>query len=573
MEPLNKKQFERQLVRRFCNDFHAGYKKNKHNVRYNGKLLAYYKRDNAPVHEFHFLKQKQRSLFYISKFVECGFDSSCFEDLKINIVVTKTKPFLKITGNSVTPSLILYLRYTYHLGMKIYKEYSEQFQVYDKPESQLNLFLQLGGVESTMNFIQTIYHLLDYLYLGLHGDYAYSVAYWLSELDIQDPKKLKSFPEDIKHSQHQNLLKINQIIEKSQVWMRHQKPKGWYSPSWPLFSSNKVRREWFKDNYNGTKNKNVLIFCSEKKNQIGYTTNTFVIRRLNKMKLILKGKTNRTHASFFMIGSKKINIKINGGSYPFGGRKPPSITHGTTYALDIGSFSIMNIPKGSRKKVFEDLKEIYSLPYELEDDDLQQLGNSEFDEENYFAKEQYYRYLSTSFEVSVAITQSIILTLPSQIIYGDIFALIAAVGGLYDYYNSLNLDDEKKNEILRYIEQIKILYDPAIHYHHWHVDWIPDDAINVGEIDKNSIVPSKPGIYSGIVRNLKELKKRSRISIKTPSSGEIESVEKLMEWGKFNLDKQLLPVGNIDDDEFILKWVGIQMNTNQIGRIRLQKGF
>jgi len=312
--------------------------------------------------------------------------------------------------------------------------------------------LKLGGPAAVYELVEGIVRLLDMWYLGVHGDYALAVASWLV-----DTLQIKPYVSSVRSSKGSASGMEERIAHGMWQWA------GGEAYSRLVHERQKEFTAWIADKPYGNEIPNSPKPPSmDLAGHLGYTVNAFLIPRLDRLMTMIGGDA-------LEYGGKKVKVFETAGSYPRGGRKPPSVSHGTTYGIDL-DLEIANAPKLSSEasarsaiKGWRDICERFtragvdvgtgSLALISMESQGTPLGFTE------------------DFIPAVIFTQAIILTMPSRIHFGDHLVLVAAVGAILD---GLSAGEEPITI------NTQIDYEPQGHYNHWHVDWIEEKVLTSG---------------------------------------------------------------------------------------------
>jgi len=375
--------------------------------------------------------------------------------------------------------------------------------------------LQIGAPRASATLVGSIVDVLDYAYIAIHGDMAFLLGAWVldfrllrftsdrPQVSIFEPDRTPilepepAFPGILPRRPllpdmepgRKPLLTVQSTLyrrweeladgpgalravdkEKAKIaisqWLED-KPRA-SPPLWPL----PVHDHAPKDEFERTRM------------NMGLNANVGVHATLECLKRFLagsertqgKGKSPLSFMTFLQDQkeTKKL-VMLTGGAYPRGGRKPPSVTHDTTYGLDLD----IDIPNVEQKSGAEGKEELINMEAWLS-----LFGNPEADDP--FSPTPGVSQLfdhPESFVPAVAFTQGIIATLPSRMLFGDPLVIIAAFGALMERLKALEGPKvvEKLPGLFAAPYQY-LFYDPSIHWNHWHVDWVPAEAGQIEEI-------------------------------------------------------------------------------------------
>jgi len=361
----------------------------------------------------------------------------------------------------------------------------------------------LGSPRALYYLGEKIYDLLDIWYLGFHGDYAFQIGQWLVDLSYIKFNSADVISQDdwIVAEGDKYFSKIKEIRDSTSRWLA-EKPHA-RPPDWPLPQNGR-------------------------QNRMGCSAEEFVIERLNILKKLLMIEEESNF---------KIDVKLNAGAYPRGGRKPPSITHDTTFGIDI---DIRELPPTAKKK-FEDIERLFVAV-----NPEQYITIFSGDEpKTYFGDE-------LTFKKTVIFTQAIALTGPSTIIFGDIMTLAAAYGGIRDVFNGY------------YPFQTKWVYEGSLHYNHWHIDWIPQWLIstvrtvpikNVTWIQKQQVC--KRTIEKNPIKRASQIQRPVSLKSNYSPAAEIDYINGIIYSDNINFgtSEYYLPLGDVLNFDKIKEWL------------------
>ena len=473
--------------------------------------------------------------------------------------------------------------------------------------------VQVGAPAAATYLAGSIVDILDYTYIAIHGDMAFLLGCWVNAFEMerfttdqpeiefyqQTPKQAielePAFPglpamlpappgfpggnlgqrplltlqstvyrrwEELARGPEaqRDLLRHKQRIKIGQ-WLEA-KPQA-SPPAWPLRPGYLATDDDF----------------TRKRKSIGFNANSSVQIRLDNLKQLLAGteqtapgktKTVHSYMTYLHNGNKAQKVvRLNAGAYPRGGRKPPSITHDSTYGLDLD----IDVPNVKQKEAAEGKLELYELENWLKIFGPGELGES-------FVREFVTPELSLEpddFVPAVTFTQAILVTLPSRVLFGDPLVLIAAFGGLMDHLKTQH-GDEVVGQLpgLFADPQRYLFYEPNVHWNHWHVDWVPAKALEAKAItDEWAWVagdPKKWNIKGDFVAFNKKRKERDfqrpvPIRYADPvtcgTEEEIREVNELLVTGVdlTNADEvpavSPFPIGAVTDLQTIESWLGV----------------
>jgi hypothetical protein len=377
--------------------------------------------------------------------------------------------------------------------------------------------VQIGAPQAAETLVGAIIEVLDYMYIAMHGDMAFLLGCWVNsfemepfasekaEIEVFHPAEPPAFtlaptlqgladmlpvPPQFPQSNigQQPTLALQATVyrrweevargpaaragltrrrKEAEVakWLA-EKPTA-SPPSWPLPSFVPPPAD----------------DADKKRRSIGYNSNPLVQARLAWLQPLLAG-ANRT-----MPGKQKNTysymtyndggataekmVVLTGGAYPRGGRKPPSITHDTTYALDLDladpDADVLQQTATRGRRALSDFQEALkeSSKESFEGFEDPELADSFM---QFFFTDGLTSLKKDAYLPAVALTQAIITTLPSRLIFGDPFVIAAAFGGLMDKLKIAGVTDFP--DLFVRPEDYLIL-DPTVHFNHWHVDWVP----------------------------------------------------------------------------------------------------
>src|SRR6266545_950719 len=306
-------------------------------------------------------------------------------------VITSTLAAYEGKQISKTDTLQTFMGLAYHMGVAAVAARSdtspdaftaaelERFIQRNLVRSTAFDVLQIGAPHAAETLVGAIIEVLDYMYIAMHGDMAFLLGCWVNafemdsfatdkvEIEVFHPVKAPAFtftppfrglqaafptppqfPEgnigqqptltlqETVYRRWEELARgpaaregIKRRREDAEIgkWLA-EKPSA-SPPSWPLPVFDPPPTDE----------------AERKRRSIGFNTNRFVQTRLDWIKPLLAG-TNRaapgkkknvqSYMTYKDSGQKAERMLVlTGGAYPRGGRKPPSITHDTTYALDL----------------------------------------------------------------------------------------------------------------------------------------------------------------------------------------------------------------------------------------------
>ncbi len=467
----------------------------------------------------------------------------------------------------------------------------ERFE--DRPEY---LYVMLGGPIATVELVEVILRVIDLLYLGVHGDYAVHIAEWMLEIELnryfsgletssrQGDGEAEALADALWLYAGGDALRkaLGSFKRDIALWV-DEKPVGRSVPEWPLPPEDIAR------------------------GSIGFTVHDFLIPRLEKLAVIVCGKIERRGKQLVSTmkiqgcdPEKTVTAWLNAGAYPRGGRKPPSVTHGTTYGVDL-DLAIKNaprLPSEAAGRLEAGIWTRISKHFRQRGVDVREFGPT------------LYKNGTDDYLYAVAFTQAIILTLPSRFYYGDHVVLAAAVGGIKDKLDEIEaamrdrertdrleptergaVDSEVKEAaqdkhitwekcqelektrevaVLRLkvldIPEIRILidYEPVGHFNHWHVDWL-EEKVTLDKYQKKA--PSSAFFERKAVRPIGDernpLPSRNQLvrpvyiggKCKLPA-GSVDEIEDLLGVLTPGEKQPLrLPIGDVENPEKIIEWL------------------
>jgi hypothetical protein len=370
--------------------------------------------------------------------------------------------------------------------------------------------VQIGAPKAVAILVRAIVEVLDYMYIAMHGDMAFLLGCWVNAVEMDRfstergeievfhpveepaftvtppfPGLAATFPtppqfpggnlgqeptltlQSTVYRRWEELARgpqaknaVDQARADIQIakWLE-QKPVA-KPPKWPLPAFDRRPRD----------------DAERKRWNVGLNTNRSVQDRLDWLKTLLagsdKGKKEDLHSYMTYLDGGRIAermVILNGGAYPRGGRKPPSVTHDTTYGLDLDIVNA-DVQQGTQAAARNALGVVEEAGG-FEDPDLRHSYATTF-----FTPGRSL-YDTEGFVPAVAFTQAILTTLPSRMIFGDPLVLIGAFGGLLDHLKATGTAVADLPALFAAPEDF-LWFDPKGHYNHWHVDWVPQTVLD-----------------------------------------------------------------------------------------------
>jgi hypothetical protein len=391
----------------------------------------------------------------------------------------------------------------------------------------------VGGPETLDIFVSLIERLLDFWYLAVHGDYAFKIGEWLVNLD---PKPFAFVLGDYDVKLLWSWINGEDFIKR--IRFRQKRVKPWLDekpiadlPEWPQPPPTVKKEEY-----------------------IGCCVNKFVEDRLKLIYKLLGNSLGR-------------DIWLNAAAYPRGGRKPPSVTHGTTYGVDLDTQinnvqSLGYLGKGAESLAREEMKK-----------DVK--GFLESLKQKNTTPGAWSLFATDDFLPAVMLTQAILLTFPSRMYYGDFIVISTALGGIVQRFNELNYQ-------IPSLGNVHINYEPVAHHNHWHVDWLPDYILQkkakVSEYalfkkewqkscsleewckkqKENKRIPQecRKQRENIVIKERSQLQQPIFIAGPRIAALEYKEVEKILKEGlQFGTENFQLPLGDVGNEENIAKWL------------------
>lgn len=447
---------------------------------------------------------------------------------------------------SKTDTLQTFVGLAYHMGVAAVAERSDtpreaftsaeldQFIQRNLVRSTPFDVLQVGSPSAAATLVGALVEVLDYMYIAMHGDVAFLLGCWVKSFDM-DSFTLDKGELEVFHPVEEPAFAVAPSFQglPAAFPTPPQFPSGIIGRQPTLELQSTVYRRW-EELARGPEARRAVerekqkidigkwlddkpsasppdwplpVFdpppaddAERERRSVGLNANGSLHERLDWLRKLLAGSnkasTGKRKELLSYIAYRDADgvtverkARLNGGAYPRGGRKPPSVTHDTTYGLDL-DLDVQNV---KQRSVAAGRSELADIKEALEFDDVA-LGTSFA---TTFTTPGKSLFDTDDFLPAVAFTQAILTTLPSRLIFGDPLVLIGAFGPLMDRLKAGVSDPADLPELFTNPQHF-LYFDPAVHYNHWHVDWVPQAALDkLKAIDDSWVfVPSQPKAWN-----------------------------------------------------------------------------
>ncbi|EDM79524.1 hypothetical protein PPSIR1_20889, partial [Plesiocystis pacifica SIR-1] len=364
-------------------------------------------------------------------------------------------------------------------------------------------YLILGGPMAITCLADAVTNILDLVYACIHGNYALALSDWLEHLSVR-PFDARTYPPRLAMGMwiiaHGDELEARGRLTRARAseWHQLKRPQTLPSPPpWPTIPGSSRRAQGH-----------------------GFKVNPFVAERLNILRELLTGqvpprpKPDGTPKPAIEASPKtelaqpNFPVWLTAAAYERGGRKPPSVTHNTTYGVDL-DMPIPNLPSAKGRnasevwRTFELTMTALSEPranaeplaplYEMIDQMRLSLARSQrvrpqdLDFPSYYSEPEVFAQV-------VSLLQGLLLTLPSRLYFADPLAALAAVGSVSDALGGPEHNDRVRVHALHYSLEL------TGHHNHVHVDWLSAEALD-GDFTLAPRWARNPALWKTLTKN------------------------------------------------------------------------